>query len=848
MADMSKAEKLAAARKKLRQFQSNRENIPSPSSDVKQSAKSPTPTSSPIPSKNGIEPKPPDLGNDLQTHANDDTNNNRDSLQLQMNNLHISDIPSQHFLSSEQAAQADTDNLSSPTPNNFMPQNEVQHFLSPEDLYHQTTSRSNVTENFSTSTPIFTPQQQSDTQTGEEGLTLESIQSTSESLFQLAMQMNGLISTGADMNATGSPTIVTEDSSMLGSSKDTDLLARNQRLASELSEKQQALDQLKASFEQLQNQAKEREEELQRALTGSEQKWMGEAAALREQLQLHTQTVGILVAEKTEAQAALSRTQLAAKSKAAEAEEAQGRLRASRQRLSEMESALNSLKSGKEQESVHAQETTAELERLRRQLQTNSTQLQDVKEENSQLQQRVQLSAQQITSLQAELAEKQSQLSITQVHLQQLGGSVPDGKMVSEAQAELQAEHERRTALEKELAELRNAMAERDQSSHQYQQFIQQLNSQLTSIATKLQETSQENTALSQRNNSLVKHLAELESRMQKGSALTPQQVEEQEKLALQVKTLADGKAVLEIKLSGEEAKVAELQSELSQLQEKVSELQEGRPDDVKLLAAMESDKVAAARATAQNTQLKQQLLESQFVHAQLTDRIRHFEAQAFETETLQRKLFDAQAQLEAVMAENTQLKSMPAQKSEEPAKEASDESSLTAEAAVRLQERFTDTMHRLAEISDEKQRLEHLVMQLQGETETIGEYVALYQQQRGMLQQRAAEKDLEVARMAADREQMRQKLQRVGHLVSVLVSETPLTNQEASKEDAPVKNGLGSDEVAKQIAELLSEIGDSETLAEPSPHTTPLLHSAASHTKDTMLPCALCSGRLKVV
>jgi hypothetical protein len=51
------------------------------------------------------------------------------------------------------------------------------------------------------------------------------------------------------------------------------------------------------------------------------------------------------------------------------------------------------------------------------------------------------------------------------------------------------------------------------------------------------------------------------------------------------------------------------------------------------------------------------------------------------------------------------------------------------------------------------------------------GEYVALYQQQRGVLQQRAAEKDLEMARMAADREQMRQKLQRVGHLVSVLVS-----------------------------------------------------------------------------
>lgn len=51
------------------------------------------------------------------------------------------------------------------------------------------------------------------------------------------------------------------------------------------------------------------------------------------------------------------------------------------------------------------------------------------------------------------------------------------------------------------------------------------------------------------------------------------------------------------------------------------------------------------------------------------------------------------------------------------------------------------------------------------------GEYVALYQQQRGLLQQRAAEKDREMDRMAADREQMRQKLKRVGQLVSDLVT-----------------------------------------------------------------------------
>lgn len=45
----------------------------------------------------------------------------------------------------------------------------------------------------------------------------------------------------------------------------------------------------------------------------------------------------------------------------------------------------------------------------------------------------------------------------------------------------------------------------------------------------------------------------------------------------------------------------------------------------------------------------------------------------------------------------------------------------ITPEAVKKLEERFKDTMERLAELSDEKQRLEHLVLQLQSETETIG-------------------------------------------------------------------------------------------------------------------------------
>lgn len=50
--------------------------------------------------------------------------------------------------------------------------------------------------------------------------------------------------------------------------------------------------------------------------------------------------------------------------------------------------------------------------------------------------------------------------------------------------------------------------------------------------------------------------------------------------------------------------------------------------------------------------------------------------------------------------------------------------------------------MHDKAELEDRLQESEHRIGQLEGETETIGEYVALYQTQREALKIKFAEKD----------------------------------------------------------------------------------------------------------
>lgn len=112
-------------------------------------------------------------------------------------------------------------------------------------------------------------------------------------------------------------------------------------------------------------------------------------------------------------------------------------------------------------------------------------------------------------------------------------------------------------------------------------------------------------------------------------------------------------------------------------------------------------------------------------------------------------------------------------------------------EAMEKLQERFRRTMDEIADLTEEKQKLEHLVLQLQGETETIGEYVALYQTQRRLLKQREIEKDTELRKLADDREQMKDKLKYLNSLIEQLLHEKGL---EMPPVDMSLLNGHSHD------------------------------------------------------
>nr|CAD7454965.1 unnamed protein product [Timema tahoe] len=1033
--------------------------------------------------------------------------------------------------------------------------------------------------------------------------------SSTESLRQLSLQINDLIDDDAREDHTSGV---------------SELERRNQELAARLSAEQQKCEQFEQQIKAYHSRVSELQLEADRVAAEVETRLARELGPLQEQLQLHVQTVGILVGEKTELQAALAKSRQTAKQKSGEVEELQGRMKAAKQLISDLEKEVSSKAESGGQVDKANRELSQELDRLRLEHRMLGKQLEETEEEASELRQKLSARTSDCAALRQDLQDKQSQLALTQLRVQQL--SLADNP---EVDSQLESLHQHKISLERQLAELQQTLktvaAERDQASQQYQQYVQQLNTQVTSLAakvsstsltakvsptgltakvsstglttevtptslaakvsptslaakvsptslaakvsptslaakvsstslttevtptslaakvsstslaakvsptslaakvsptslaakvsptslaakvssnnlttkvsstslaakvsptslaakvssnsftakvsptslaskvnstslaskvsptslaaklsptslaSKLEQVSGENEQLSAREQGLVRHVSDLEKQLQQHQQAPQGTQALEQRLAVLVAEKLELSGEIEAKevyphlcggrvenhfgkttlgtpdrdsnfdlsvvgslvqherdaldhAAAESEEMQHLHLELEEKDQRVEELeslveqlQGDQPDQHKLLAAMESDKVAASRAVGQNQQLKKQLEELQegFVrvsnnklelteklqyeqhiskelaerlaqqetelnelrgrleekdrqiqsleqnsrelstqvlqHNQITDRMRHYEAQGHFSDQLQQELQQSKERIQALSKQNTELRTLLAQSDSRdantqdgstPTTDRKDDMLATLSASVRqlelerdqlleqlkglqvtegdvtaspeesaplssnedekkltameqLEERFTRTMKEVAELSDEKQRLEHLVLQLQGETETIGEYIALYQTQRIVLRQRARDKDEQLARLAQDREDLRSKLANLNNLVhrlvggqegtrvgdadtvqSQVVPNGDVPDAEIATENWPVDKTPRSTEIppekedtASKIMSLLTEIQTSNLV---DPHSSENFH-----------PCPWCSGQLITV
>uniref|UniRef100_A0A182N3C2 Golgin subfamily A conserved domain-containing protein n=1 Tax=Anopheles dirus TaxID=7168 RepID=A0A182N3C2_9DIPT len=652
-----------------------------------------------------------------------------------------------------------------------------------------------------------------------------------------------------------------------------------------------------------------------------------ELGPLQEQLQMQIQAVGVLVGEKAELTASLSKCKSLVQERGAENEQLQARLQETNATVQKLERELGEA-NNHSQRYEHLEQTIAsQVGEYQREAERFRKLYEDLQDDLAELRRKLMVRSDEYQAAQQALDQTRSELGLAKVRIDQL--TTDDGQDYNAKIESLTQQNLIKAQQIKDLQEvIKQIGTERDQSSQQYQNYVLHLNKEISNLAEKIQELTDENNRLAKSEESAVRFANELErqiqAQMQKQQSVeyaaqqeptgsdtdSARRLQDErdsvkveldelrqkyDRLVREKQELVSGSMTKdEERMQDYEMQRKQYEDQIATLQLTVERLQLDKPDVAKLLAEIESGRVGASRAVTQNQELKSQLEEMQRAFVQISndklnltdklqtelhlgkemkanygnletelaaireklhykdeemirlahentelnkqiyqqnqeiDRLRYYESRSNDASTLQREL---EIQKRTVDELRRQLRDAPSavpnpeQRPVPPAVNGDQESSdgdtahlqheidtlrqekeellkalnrfqqdrardgaepdgrfdrpssivssiPTMEAMEKLQQRFKRTMMEVAELTEEKQRLEHLVMQLQGETETIGEYITLYQQQRRLLKQKDMERDLQLQQLADDREMMKLKLKELNYLVHRLVQE----------------------------------------------------------------------------
>ncbi|XP_076867513.1 golgin subfamily A member 2 isoform X4 [Brachyhypopomus gauderio] len=425
--------------------------------------------------------------------------------------------------------------------------------------------------------------------------------SSTESLRQLSQQLNGLLSESPSSYVngdTGGPVPI--------------------------SDKQLETKQTQELSDQLQKERKEFEQKLAR-----------EQGAMREQLQVHIQTIGILVSEKSELQTALSYTQQAARQKTGEAEELTSRLQASKQRISELERTLSTVSTQQKQTEKHTRELEKERDGLRVEVVRLHNASEEVKQQSSELSEQLRLRSGENSVLSVELDELRRRLEMADVMLQQFSSQSGPPSEHQQVQVLLEEKHQ----LEGQTAQLMESVAqlqrERDQYAEQIQEEGRVWKDKTEQLLSQVTLMSQER----DRSASLIQELQEQITELKNTAAVISQEPETQvtspllgpsereRALEESLHALQEEREALSLQYQAQVRDNEQLSRLVQEQEARVEEL-EGRAehaaleaqDRLRVLEDAQSDKATISRALGQNRELKDQLAELQNGFVKLTN------------------------------------------------------------------------------------------------------------------------------------------------------------------------------------------------------------------------------------
>nr|KAF6433742.1 hypothetical protein HJG59_008820 [Molossus molossus] len=527
----------------------------------------------------------------------------------------------------------------------------------------------------------------------------ESTFSSTESLRQLSQQLNGLVCESASfVNGEG----------LASSANIKALESRYQELSLALDSSNLTNKQLSSEIEELKRQNQEIVDQLEKEKQEYKQKLAKEQGALREQLQIHIQTIGILVSEKTELQTALAHTQQAARQKTGEAEDLAGLLQSSQQRVGDLERTLCAVSTQQKQADRYNKELTKNRDALKLELYKNNKTNEDLKQENSELQEKLRVLVTDKEVLQLRMDELQKKLEMSELLLQQFSSQseTPDSKEQLQQALEERAQLETRVEQLKDL--LKQLQVERDQ-------YAENLKEENAIWQQKMQQMSEQMCKLREEKEHSVSQVQELETSLAELSFMA---------------------------LPGEGGGL----DEEEETEEEAPRPQLSMPEDLDSREAMVAFfNTALASAEEEQSRLRKELKK-----------------QKLRCQCLARLAAPSQHKLEEESpALGTGGHSVPA------------ETHQALQVAMdKLQSRFTELMQENVDLKERVEELEHRCIQLSGETDTIGDYITLYQNQRAVLKERHREKEEYISRLAKDKEDMKVKLLELQELVVRLVSE----------------------------------------------------------------------------
>nr|XP_005580819.1 PREDICTED: golgin subfamily A member 2 isoform X1 [Macaca fascicularis] len=485
--------------------------------------------------------------------------------------------------------------------------------------------------------------------------------SSTESLRQLSQQLNGLVCES---------TTCVNGEGPASSANLKDLESRYQQLAVALDSSYVTNKQLNITIEKLKQQNQEITDQLEEEKKECHQK----QGALREQLQVHIQTIGILVSEKAELQTALAHTQHAARQKEGESEDLASRLQYSRRRVGELERALSAVSTQQKKADRYNKELTKERDALRLELYKNTQNNEDLKQEKSELEEKLRVLVTEKAGMQLNLEELQKKLEMTELLLQQFSSrcEAPD------ANQQLQQAVEERAQLEAHLGQVmesvRQLQMERDKyaenlkgESAMWRQRMQQMSEQVHTLR-------EEKECSMSRVQELETSLAELRNQMAEPpppeSPAGPSEVEQQlqaeaEHLRKELESLA-GQLQAQVQdnegLSRLNREQEERLLELERAAELWGEQAEARRQ---ILETMQNDRTTISRALSQNRELKEQLAELQSGFVKLTNENMEITSALQSEQHVKRELGKKLGELQEKLSElkeTVELKSQEAQ------------------------------------------------------------------------------------------------------------------------------------------------------------------------------------------